>query len=309
MLINISLKLKLFLFLLGLATFGCQSSSSESITSDSKETKVVKEQKAFENGKIVSLSGFISEVLYDLGLEQQIIARDVTSTYPESLATLPNLGHVSQLNTEAIIALQPDVIIIEQAQLGQFKQYEQLRKSDISIITVPSSHSLSNAVHAAEYLKQYLSIDKQEIADLKAQIIADSMKLESQLASISEKAKVLFIYARSTGRLMVAGSNTSAAAIIEKAGALNAISSFESFKPLSPEALIEASPDIILMFRSGLESLDGKQGLAQIVGIPQTPAYQNNRIIAMDGHYLTAFGPRASKAALELFSQIYIDPL
>jgi iron complex transport system substrate-binding protein len=261
------------------------------------------------NARVISLSGFISELLYELGLEEQVIARDVTTSYPESMTSLPNLGHISQLNSEAILALQPDVVILEEAQLGQFKQYEQLQKSNITIITVPTTHSLSNAINAAEYLKQYISIDEQKIVDLKAQIIADSIDLASQLATVEEKAKVLFIYARGAGRLMVAGTNTSAAAIIEKAGAQNAISSFDSFKPLTPEALIEASPDVILMFKSGLASLDGREGLEQIVGIPQTPAYQNNRIIAMDGHYLTAFGPRASKAALELFNQVYTDPL
>ena len=307
--VNISLTLKLFLCFLGLAAFGCQSSSSDSITINSEEAATSEEQKVLKDAKIISLSGFLSEVLYDLGLEEQIIARDVTTTYPESLAALPNLGHISQLNSEAILALQPDVVILEEAQLGQFKQYEQLQKSNITIITVPTTHSLSNAINAAEYLKQYVSIEQQKFVDLKKQIIADSIELEKGVASIEEKAKVLFIYARGAGRLMVAGTNTSAAAIIEKAGAQNAISSFDNFKPLTPEALIEASPDVILMFKSGLAGLDGKEGLEQIVGIPQTPAYQNNRIIAMDGHYLTAFGPRASKAALELFNQVYTDPL
>jgi iron complex transport system substrate-binding protein len=133
--VNISLTLKLFLCFLGLAAFGCQSSSSDSTTVNSEEAATSKEGKVLKDAKIISLSGFLSEVLYDLGLEEQIIARDVTTTYPESLAALPNLGHISQLNSEAILALQPDVVILEEAQLGQFKQYEQLQRSNIYLST------------------------------------------------------------------------------------------------------------------------------------------------------------------------------
>ena len=135
--------------------------------------------------------------------------------------------------------------------------------------------------------------------------MADSVQLSATLEGFTESPKVLFIYARGAGRLMVAGANTSAAAIIEKAGGQNAIRSFEGFKTMTPESLIEAVPDVILMFSSGLASLDGKEGLGQIPGISQTPAYKNNRIIAMDGHYLTAFGPRVGQAALELARGIH----
>ena len=74
---------------------------------------------------------------------------------------------------------------------------------------------------------------------------------------------------------------------------------------MTPESLVEANPDVILMFTSGLASLDGKEGLSQIPGINQTPAYQNDRIVAMDGHYLVSFSSRAGQAALELAQQIH----
>jgi iron complex transport system substrate-binding protein len=59
------------------------------------------------------------------------------------------------------------------------------------------------------------------------------------------------------------------------------------------------------MFTSGLASLDGKDGLANIPGISQTPAFQHDQIIAMDGHYLLGFGPRAAKAVGELAGKLH----
>lgn len=65
--------------------------------------------------RIISLSGFITELLFELGYGDQIIARDVTSIYPEEANAIESVGHISRLNVEAILALQPDLIILEKS--------------------------------------------------------------------------------------------------------------------------------------------------------------------------------------------------
>ena len=229
----------------------------------------------------------------------------VTSSYPKSVDTLPNLGHVTQLNLEAILQLQPDVIFLENNQMKQAQGLNTLKAAGIEVVTVPTSPSLDNAQKAAKVIASALNADNTKLEELAQQIEQDSLALAALLEQKTSTPSVLFIYARGAGRLMVAGKNTTAAAIIEKAGGQNAIQSFEDFQTLTPEALVEASPDVILMFSTGLASLDGKSGLAQITGIPQTPAFQNDRIIAMDGHYLTSFSSRAGRAAKELATQLH----
>lgn len=283
-------------FVLLLFTFtACQS--------DNANSSISEELPIEGNQRIIALSGFLTEVLYALGYGDQIVGTDVTSVYPASAAQLPKLGHVTQLNAEAILALKPDLIFVEKAQLNSTSVLDQIKKAGIEIVPVHTSTTLDNALKTTQQLKAKLAILDDTILELTEKIQKDSLQLAA--LKTSNQPKVLFIYARGSGRLMVSGTNTSAAAIIEKAGGVNAIESFEDFKPLTPEALVEASPDVILMFTSGLTSLDGKAGLAKIPGINQTPAFQNNRIIAMDGHYLTSFGPRAGQAALELATQIH----
>jgi len=258
-----------------------------------------------EAQRIVSLSGFLTEVLYELGYGDQIVGRDVTSAYPAAAKDIPDLGHISQLNAEAILALQPDVIFLEESQQEQTTVLQQLENAGLQIVTIPTSFHLNNAVLAAQKMADHLNVEQSQLEAMAQRIEQDSLQLVEQRAAYDTQPKVLFIYARGAGRLMVGGTNTSAAAMIEKAGGQNAIQSFEDFRALTPEALLEAAPDVILLFETGLASLDGKEGLAQITGIPQTPAYQNDRIVAMDGHLLTAFGPRAGQAALELADSIH----
>lgn len=99
---------------------------------------------------------------------------------------------------------------------------------------------------------------------------------------------------------MVAGQKTPLDAVINLAGGVNAAQGFDDFKPLTPEALLEANPDVILMFDSGLQSIGGVEGILKIEGIAQTNAGKNKKVIAMDGQYLSGFSPRLGDAVLEL---------
>src|SRR5690606_25343981 len=63
---------------------------------------------------------------------------------------------------------------------------------------------------------------------------------------IPAKPKVLFVYARGAGTLMVAGKNTPVDKMIALAGGQNAVTGFDDFKPLTPEALLANNPDYIL---------------------------------------------------------------
>ncbi|MEO1518704.1 MAG: ABC transporter substrate-binding protein [Bacteroidota bacterium] len=291
--------LLIFLPLLMIACQQGDSSSEESLSSAAEATEEV---------RIISLSGFLTEVLHEMGHGDQIVGRDVTSTYPESVAqNAPSLGHVSQLNLEALLQLKPNYLFYESDQKQQFAALEQLEKAGVKLIEVPTSFFFNNSLQAAKAISEHLPDKTNQLQQMANRIKADSTALAEKVGQIAseEAPKVLFIYARGAGRLMVSGTGTAAAAIIEKSGGQNAISSFENYRALTPEALVEASPDVILMFTSGLASLDGREGLGQITGIPQTEAYKNNRIKAMDGHYLTAFGPRVVSAATELADFLY----
>lgn len=113
--------------------------------------------------------------------------------------------------------------------------------------------------------------------------------------------------------LMVAGKNTFAEYMIELAGGKHLVKEFESFKPLTPEALVQYQPEVILMFDSGLASLEtdkekntALEQLFEVPGMAGTPAAQNKRVVTMDGLYLSGFGPRASQAVLELAQKIHV---
>jgi len=272
---------------------------SEASNGESKAPSSAKEEV-----RIVSIGGFITELLFELDYGDRIVGVDVTSTYPAQVKDIPNLGHVTNLNIEEILQLQPDIILAEDTPQAK-ATLQKLKDAGLKLMLIPVRTQLDNAYLAAEQMKTVLDIQEEQLSALKTRIHSDSLRLAEVTKQVSNRPSVLFLYARGTGRLLVAGKGTTADAVIDLAGGKNAISSFEGFKALSPEYLLEAAPEVVLMFESGLESLDGVEGLAQLPGMSQTPAFKNDRVITMDGHYLLSFGPRAGQAVHDLAVQLH----
>ncbi|MHC4378867.1 MAG: heme/hemin ABC transporter substrate-binding protein [Planctomycetota bacterium] len=278
---------------LGLSLIACQNTPSA--------TEQATQEAAYE--RLVSLSGSVTELLYELEQGDKIVGVDVTSTYPvEQLTELPKLGHVSQLNMEALLSLQPDLVLAERTDEAS-AALQQLEAAGVEVLWLDGSFTLDKPLTQAEQISEKLGLD-QELESLQKTYEADKAKLQQARQAMENTPKVLFIYARGKGSLMVAGKNTAASAMIELSGGQNAVQSFEGFLALSAEGLMEAQPEVLLLFDSGLQSLGGVEGLLQIPGLALTPAGQQGHIIGMDGLYLLGFTPRAARAAADLSGRL-----
>jgi iron complex transport system substrate-binding protein len=102
-------------------------------------------------------------------------------------------------------------------------------------------------------------------------------------------------------QVMVSGQDTNANAMIRYAGLRNAMDGFRGYKPLTPEAVIVANPDLILVTDQGLQALDGQTQLARLPGMEKTKAILSQKVISMDAVYLLGFGPRMPDAVLTLY--------
>ena len=64
-----------------------------------------------ESQRIVSLVPHITELLYEIGAEQQLVATVKYSNYPAEAKTLPRIGDVYQLDWERLLSMHPDLVI------------------------------------------------------------------------------------------------------------------------------------------------------------------------------------------------------
>lgn len=242
--------------------------------------------------KIVSLGGAITETIAALGHGNEIVGRDVTSTYPAEL-TAQDLGHVGRdMTIEGLMAVNPNLVLVPQKEEGA-EVIAKIKESGIRTEVIPEEYSVEGAKNLIKKVAEIIgSNDYQKLYD---KIDADL----AQVQPLEKHPKVLFIYARGP-MLMVSGTKTPMDAIIGLAGGVNAVTGFEDFKPLTPESLIQANPDVILMFDKGLQSASGIEAVLKVPGVSQTQAGKNKKIISLDGGLLTNFGPRTGEAAWAL---------
>lgn len=253
-----------------------------------------------EGERIVSLAGAITETLVEMGFRNEIVGIDVTSTYPSELSdSVAQLGHVTNLNSEAVLALAPSVIMVAATDSSK-SGVRTLKNSGIRVMYFPSDNQLANALGIARKIAEELGDPYGKLHKIEQEFVQTKEELDRFLEENPDRPSVLFIYARGMGSLMVGGAETNANVMIEQAGAVNAAKSINGFKPLTPESLVALNPDVLLFFESGLQSLGGKDGIHKINGLMETTAGKKGQIIAMDGLYLLGFTPRAASAALEL---------
>lgn len=263
-------------------------------------TKEQTEAKSIINDstRIVVLGGTLTEIVYELGLGDKVVATDVTSTYPEATTQLPKVGHNRNVSSEAILTQHPTLVL----SLNRYMRPElqqQLAAANIPIITYTLEGNIDNTKDIIQHICDTLGMND------KAAVLINKIDSDlSQKTALDHKPKVLFIYARGAGTMMAGGTGTEAHKMIALAGGENAVADFEQFKPVTSEALVKANPDVILMFDDGLKSLNGIDGLLQVPGVAQTNAGKNKQVIEMDGLYLTGFGPRVGMAVAELSKKL-----
>jgi iron complex transport system substrate-binding protein len=249
--------------------------------------------------RIVTVGGAITETVFALGAGAQVVAVDTSSVYPPEVTRLPQLGYQRTLAAESVLALSPDLVVAS-AEAGPPAALDQLRAAGIAVAVIPVALTPDAAAARIEAVGAAIG------AGVAAHALAARVTGEARAALAGccrAHPTAVLIYARGAGTAMIAGRDTAGAAMLALAGARTP-ASFTGFKPLSPEVLVEAAPDVIVIPTRGLATLGGEPGLLALPGVAATPAGKARRIVAMDDLLLLGFGPRLPAAIAELGAKL-----
>jgi len=260
-------------------------------------------QPTADTSRIVTLGGSVTEIVYALGAGDQVVGVDASSIYPEAATEKPDVGYFREVPAEGVLSLDPSLILALDG-TGPPAVLDQFRSAGVRTVLVPDTPSVAGTKQKIRKIGDLLG--RAAAADSLIQGLEQDLEAAQALRQeATTTPRVLFIYARGTGSMSVAGRGSSAEAMIELAGAENAITGFEGYKPMAAEAVVSAEPDVILMLTRGLGSIGGAEGLMEQPGIKLTPAGKNRRIVAMDDLLLLGFGPRLGTAVKRLTKKLH----
>ncbi|MCT7375296.1 heme/hemin ABC transporter substrate-binding protein [Chelativorans salis] len=253
--------------------------------------------------RLVSIGGSLTEIVYALGEEEHLVARDSTGTFPPEAQDLPDVGYMRALSPEGVLSVTPSAILALEGS-GPPETMDVLTKASVPLVVVPETFDRQGILRKIRFVGAALgeTVKAEELADTVARDIDAAERLTD---GVTEPKRVLFILSMQGGRIMASGKDTAADGIIAMAGGVNAIREFSGYKQVSEEAVAEAQPDVILMMDRGGDHGAADEELFSHPAIAPTPAARDKAIVRMDGGYLLGFGPRTAGAVRDLAAALY----
>jgi len=247
-----------------------------------------------EAPRLVTLGAAVTEIVKDLGHADAIVGIDSTSREIDLGRDVEDVGFFRRVSAPGILSLKPTrVVALDDA--GPPPVFDALESAGVAVTRVENATTVDEAIDRIETLAALFDAEARG-----AELVNGIRSALDDVERPESAPRVLFVYARGAGTLLVSGRDTSASSVIALAGGEPAITEFEGFKPLSPEAVISAAPDILLLTEGGLSSLGGREAVEQHPVLGQTPAVETGRIVAVDDLRLLGFGPELGEVVREL---------
>lgn len=256
------------------------------------------EAKAAKGARLVVLGGALTESVFALGHGDRVVGVDASSTWPEAVNRLPRVGYYRKVSAEGVLALKPDEVWATEG-VGPEAAVRQLKAAGVTVRLAPAAEDLDGAKARIQRVGQWLG-EEAKAAEVLGGMDAALKTAQARTAAVKAKPRALFLYARGPNVLMVAGQKTSADAMLRLAGAENAVTGYEGFKPLSAEAVVAAAPDVVVAPAKGAASIGGAEGVFALPGLAATPAAKQKRLVLVDDLKLLGFGPRVGEGVLDL---------
>jgi len=237
----------------------------------------------FTAEKIISVDSNATEILLALGVGPKIIATDITSEPLLIRQHVEKLGYHRTLSAEAILSLQPD-LIVGSDHTGPAPTIKAIQNAHINFIQLVSPKSI------ADLSRNIRQLAKELDREANGQALIDHIQqLESTIVSNQNGSalKMLFLLDLNDRGLSQAGKDTVGNALISVLDGQN-ISKFSGYQTVSLESILAMNPDVILVGQRHNGPPEKAQLLSRYPLLNHTAAGQSQRIISIDASKLIA---------------------
>ena len=245
--------------------------------------------------KIISLSPSITEIVYGVGAWKNVVGVTLYTDFPPEAKKIPQVGGWVNPNLEAILKLQPDLVIMIEDQNQIFG--DKVRRLGLKTLAVDSNKSVSGVLDSITDIGKALG--KEENARrLRESVKSDIEEIRAKTKDFRPK-RVLFVVGRNPGTLedIYAIGNTSFInEIINVAGGQNVIEIERLAVKISREAVLSLNPDVIVEVNH--DTTDKKAAVLQVWnGLKEVSAVKNGEVHVVPSRALVHPSQRIVEAA------------
>nr|WP_319396210.1 helical backbone metal receptor [uncultured Desulfobacter sp.] len=225
--------------------------------------------------RVVSLSPFITETIYLLGAQAQLIADTSYCTVPSEAAQKEKIGSVTQMNVEKIISLAPDLVIA--SPLSRETQLKILRDQGLCVMEIRNPKNFDQM--CALTLKIATALGKTARAKvIVQQASADVDKIREQVTGLRPRRVFIQIGLKP---LHTVNKDLFINEYVVQSNAIN-IAEHHPSGIYSREAVIQQDPDVILVATMGSSKKAAAFEKRRWMSFPFLTSVKNNEIHVLD---------------------------
>jgi iron complex transport system substrate-binding protein len=226
--------------------------------------------------RIVSLAPSNVEILFAIGAGEQVVGRDDNSDYPEDALEITSIGSTwGALNTEAIVELEPDLVLA--AGINTPEQVQAIEDLEITVFVIGNPADFEGMYDNLETVG--ILTDHQDDAEVLVEGLAERVDALTEKMADAEPVKIYFeVDATDPNAPWTAGTGTFQDYIITLSGGENVASDIENWGQISLEDLVERDPEVMIFGHAPyvpttVESVGERPGWASIAAVANGKVY------------------------------------
>ena len=252
--------------------------------------------------RIISLMPSNTEILYELGLGDDVIGVSTVDDYPKEVKDKKQFDAMN-LNKESLMKAKPDLILAHESQKAtNDKVLKGLKDNGVKVVYVKDAQSIDEMyesfmqigkiTHKEKASKKLVKETKQNIERVKNSVPNDA------------KGQKVFMEISSEPEIYTAGKQTFFDDMLTQLKAENSFSNLNGWQKVSKEDIIKQNPDLMIS-TMGVSSSEYQKMIRKRGGFSQIKAVQNNKIKAVNGDEISRPGPRIDDGLKKLKEAIY----
>lgn len=250
---------------------------------------------------IISMIPSNTEILFALGLDEEVVGVTDYDNYPEAATTKEKIGSF-EFNIEVMTALQPDLILAHESSWSSAEAgLQPLIDSGVQVFVVDNAMSFDETYETILDIGEVTGKSEeadQVVSDMKAQVEEVASKLEAV-----ETPKKVFLEASGDPEIYTAGQGTLNQELLELINAENVVADQEGWLMMNSEEIISRNPDVIVLTYNYMEN--AVDAVKARPGFDQVTAVQQDAVVEVNEDITTRPGPRLALALEELAKAVY----
>ncbi len=249
--------------------------------------------------RVVSLNPSLTAITMTLGAEDRLVAiDDYSAKLRPELDTLPRVGGLHSPNLEAVVALEPDAVMLVPS-VAQKDFRARLEALGVRVEVFDNTR-FDQVLENIERLGRLLGRETEAQARIAA--IDRARKQATEVGALHDAPSVVLVIQREP--LYVVGRDSFMAEMLAMLGARNLGDAFDSPYPrVDVEWLVAAGPDVVIEFAD-----DAQEVLAYWRGFASLPAVKMERVYRLPPGSISLPGPDLDLALVRLARVLYGEP-